>query len=204
MKIRIDRLNCSSRNPLPLSAAHTCDENQKPLRNRVRRRQAFLLSIEDTIAWHGVVALLIEFSPNGKVSLSADGDGIILDVGDRKCELTRAEAAALTDAIEDVLTRRREFLQTVGEFRDDGSYVVSRRRAESAGNRKVFRGFDELRRLYERLPERFTATDVGRSGITGSRRHMIVQHLCEHPAFECSIDQRNPLTGHKAAVAESD
>lgn len=88
-------------------------------------------------------------------------------------------------------------MRTAGRHREDGSYVVSRRAADSAGNRKVFRRFDELRRLYERLPGTFTAADVGRSGITGSRRHMVVQHLCEHPSFDCEVAARNPLTGRK-------
>lgn len=51
--------------------------------------------------------------------------------------------------------------------------------------------------MYERLPAEFTADDVGRTGITGSRRHMMVRHFAEHPAFECSITRRNPLTARK-------
>jgi hypothetical protein len=48
----------------------------------------------------------------------------------------------------------------VGVHRDDGSYVVERRGADSAGHRKVFGGFDEFRRLFDRLPVEFTAEDV--------------------------------------------
>ncbi len=61
----------------------------------------------------------------------------------------------------------------------------------------MFTSFDELRRLYDRLPTNFTAEDIGRTGITGSRRHMIIRHFGEHPAFDCRISSRNPLTGEK-------
>ena len=56
---------------------------------------------------------------------------------------------------------------------------------------------DELRRLYERLPEAFDAEDIGRTGITGSRRHMIVRHVVEHPAFDCEMASRKPLRAEK-------
>ncbi|WP_129117067.1 DUF7528 family protein [Halegenticoccus tardaugens] len=111
--------------------------------------------------------------------------------------MSRADAADLQDAIGAALTEKREFFRTAGEHRDDGSYVVSRRGAESTGNAKVFAGFDALRRLFDRLPEEFTAEDVGRTGITGSRRHMLIRHFGEHPAFDCEISSRNPLTGRK-------
>lgn len=113
--------------------------------------------------------------------------------------MSRAQARELQDAIADALTERREFFRTVGEHREDGSYVVARRGADSSGNSKVFETFHALERLFARLPDRFTADDVGRTGITGSRRHMLVRHFAEHPAFPCSIDRRNPLT-----VAKSD
>lgn len=74
---------------------------------------------------------------------------------------------------------------------------MSRRGADSAGNAKVFHSFDEVRRLYGRLPAEFTAADVERTGITGSRRHMLVRHFAEHPAFDCRITSRNPLTARK-------
>nr|WP_321112353.1 hypothetical protein [Halorussus salinisoli] len=88
-------------------------------------------------------------------------------------------------------------MRTVGSHREDGSYVVSRRRAESAGHRKVFESFAELRRLYDRLPGEFTAADVERTGLTGGRRHMLVHHLAEHPAFDCELAKRQPLTARK-------
>nr|WP_233752290.1 MULTISPECIES: hypothetical protein [Halostella] len=77
---------------------------------------------------------------------------------------------------------------------------MTRRGADSAGNSKVFESFDAVRRLYERLPETFSAEDVERTGITGSRRHMMVRHFAEHPAFDCAIDRRSPLTATKAVA----
>ena len=82
-------------------------------------------------------------------------------------------------------------------YREDGSYVVSRRGADSAGNAKVFESFEHLRRLYGRLPDEFAAEDVGRAAITGSRRHMLVRHFAEHPEFDCTIASRNPLAVEK-------
>ncbi|MFB6127033.1 MAG: hypothetical protein ABEJ79_07060 [Halolamina sp.] len=136
------------------------------------------------------------------MAVSTDGDAIIVSVGDDRCELSRADAAELKAAIGDALTEKREFFRTAGEYREDGSYVVSRRGAESTGNAKVFDSFEAVARLYDRLPAEFTAEDVGRTGITGSRRHMLVRHFSEHPAFDCDIDRRNPLTGRKNSPGE--
>ncbi len=129
--------------------------------------------------------------------MTSDDESILLRIGDRTCELSRADAAELQDSIGTALTEKREFFRTAGEHRDDGSYVVSRRSAESAGNAKVFESFESLRRLYDRLPREFTAEDVGRTGITGSRRHMLIRHFGEHPAFDCRITRRNPLTAER-------
>jgi hypothetical protein len=101
------------------------------------------------------------------------------------------------------LTEKREFFRTAGEYREDGSYVVSRRGADSTGNAKVFESFEALRRLYGRLPDEFDADDVGRTGITGSRRHMVIRHFCEHPAFDCDIERRNPLRAKKREQSSS-
>ncbi|MFC7129775.1 DUF7528 family protein [Haloferax chudinovii] len=131
------------------------------------------------------------------MSVESDDETIVVSFGDQSCELSRDAAADLQEAIGSALTEKREFFRTAGEYRRDGSYVVSRRGADSTGNAKVFTSFDELRRLYDRLPERFTAEDIGRTGITGSRRHMILRHVGEHPAFDCRIASRNPLTGEK-------
>lgn len=111
--------------------------------------------------------------------------------------MSRTAASRLADAIDEELESREEFFRTAGEYRADGSYVVSRRGADSAGNEKVFDSFDRLERLYERLPEEFDANDVGRTGITGSRRHMVIRHFAEHPAFDCRTVSRNPLRVRK-------
>lgn len=112
-------------------------------------------------------------------------------------ELTRSEAQALQDELSDALTETREFLRTVGEHREDGKYVVSRRNATSAGHSKVFESFRELERLFERLSTEFTAENVGRTGLTGGRRHLLVHHLAEHPAFDCTLVKHQPLTVRK-------
>lgn len=75
--------------------------------------------------------------------------------------------------------------------------MVSRRGADSDGHSKVFDRFDQLERIYDRLPERFTAEEVGRTGLTGGRRHMLVHHFVEHPAFDCELASRQPLTAAK-------
>jgi hypothetical protein len=138
------------------------------------------------------------------VSVTTDDESILVQFGDSTCELSRGDAADLQEALGDALTEKREFFRTAGEYREDGSYVVSRRGADSAGNEKVFRSFDELRRLYERLPSTVSADDVGRTGITGSRRHMLIRHFAEHPAFDCQITSRNPLTVNKRPGAAAD
>ncbi|MFC4359020.1 hypothetical protein ACFO0N_13810 [Halobium salinum] len=131
------------------------------------------------------------------MTCSADGAEFRLSLGREEHTLSRAGAVALRDALGDALTRRETYFRTVGEHREDGSYVVSRRGADSAGHSKVFRSFEELERLYERLPATFTANEVGRSGLTGGRRHMLVRHLAEHPAFDCGLTSQQPLTARK-------
>ncbi|WP_227354621.1 DUF7528 family protein [Haladaptatus salinisoli] len=126
-----------------------------------------------------------------------DGESIVLDIDGQSYELSREAATDLQDAVGDALTERREFFRTAGTFREDGSYEVSRRSADSAGNAKVFQSFDAMARLFDRLPDEFTAEDVGRTGITGSRRHLLVRHFAEHPDFACRIGSRNPLTARK-------
>lgn len=118
--------------------------------------------------------------------------------------VTRDNARELRDQLTAALTERREFLHTAGHHREDGNYVVSRRHAESAGHAKVFDSFRELVRLYERLPDRFTATDVGRTGLTGGRRHLLVRHFDEHPAFDCALVSRQPLTVEKCDQPSSE
>ncbi|WP_244509991.1 DUF7528 family protein [Halogranum gelatinilyticum] len=103
----------------------------------------------------------------------------------------------MRDQLGEALSQRQEFFRTAGEHREDGSYVVSRRGATSAGHSKVFESFEELERLYGRLPDEFAAADVGRTGLTGGRRHLLVRHLAEHPAFDCELVSRQPLTARK-------
>ncbi|WP_137287624.1 DUF7528 family protein [Halorussus salinisoli] len=117
--------------------------------------------------------------------------------------MSRDEATDLQEAVGDALTQRREFFRTAGVHREDGTYEVARRGADSSGNSKVFESFEVLRRMFDRLPGEFTADDVGRTGITGSRRHMLVRHFAEHPAFDCGITRRNPLTAEKTNEEQS-
>lgn len=111
--------------------------------------------------------------------------------------MSRETAAELRDAVGDALTRREEFFRTACEHREDGSFVVERRGANTTGNSTVFDSFEDARRLFERLPESFTVDDISSAGITGSRRHMLVRHFAEHPAFACSLASRNPLEAEK-------
>lgn len=113
--------------------------------------------------------------------------------------LSRDAAASLRAALDRALDRREEFLHTAGEYRPDGTYAVCRRGADSPGHAKVFDSFDALRRLYDRLPAEFDAEDLGRPGLTGGRRHLVVRHLCEHPGFDARLVSRQPLTGGKAS-----
>ncbi len=61
----------------------------------------------------------------------------------------------------------------------------------------MFERVEALERLYDRLPDSFTAEDVGRTGLTGGRRHMLVWHFAEHPGFDCELVSRQPLTVEK-------
>jgi hypothetical protein len=107
----------------------------------------------------------------------------------------------LRDDLTAALTGCREFVRTAGEHRPDGSYVVSRRGADSAGNAKQFRDFRTITALYERLPEQFDASAVGVAAgddaVSGSRRHLLVRHFAEHPAFDCELVAEQPLTAEK-------
>ena len=153
-----------------------------------------------------MIPLLIAFFSGDETDVSATSDDrqVVVTVDGTDHVLDRDDAARLQQAIGDALTERKEFFRTAGEHREDGSYEVSRRGADSAGNAKVFRDFDQLRRLYDRLPAEFDADDVGRTGITGSRRHMIVRHLAEHPAFDCELASRKPLRARKSADGAAD
>lgn len=150
------------------------------------------------MVWNGVHTLRIEFfSGEPEVSTDESSERILITVDGEQVELSRDAAVSLQERIGDALVTDREFFRTAGRHREDGSYEVRRRGADSAGNAKVFRDFSAVRRLYDRLPESFSAEDVGRTGITGSRRHMLVRHFAEHPAFDCEIDTRSPLRATK-------
>lgn len=125
------------------------------------------------------------------------GSTVSVTVAGATYDLDREEALALRDRLTDALAERREFVHTVGIHRADGRYEVARKRATSSGNAKVFESFGALERLFEDLPCEFTAADVERAGVSGSRRHMLVRHLAEHPAFPCELTSRQPL---RAAV----
>ena len=122
---------------------------------------------------------------------------MLLRLGDETHVLSHATARRLRERLGDALVRREEFLHTAGEHRPDGSYVVARRRADSAGNRKVFESVRALERLWERLPPAFTADALGRTGLSGGRRPRVRRHLVEHPAFDCSLVSEQPLTARK-------
>lgn len=131
---------------------------------------------------------------------TADERSLVVTLGGETHVLTREEAVQLRDDLTETLTERQEFLRTACEYREDGSYVVERRHAESSGHQKVFDSFDELKRLYNRLPNEFTADTVGTSGLTGARRHLLVRHFVEHASFECELINRQPLTVAKNVV----
>jgi len=131
------------------------------------------------------------------VDVDAAAGEVYLQLGDETHVLSHAEARRLRTRLGDALVHREEFLHTAGEHRPDGSYVVARRRADSAGNRKVFESLHALERLWERLPVEFTADDLGRTGLSGGRRHMVLRHLVEHPAFDCELVSEQPLTARK-------
>jgi hypothetical protein len=131
--------------------------------------------------------------------VESDRGAPVLHLGEEAHVLSRAEASRLRAALGEALADRTEFVHTTGEHRPDGSYVVARRGADSAGNRKVFGSIEALERLFRDLPERFTAADLGRTGLTGGRRHMVLRHLTEHPGFECELTSRQPLTARKGA-----
>lgn len=132
------------------------------------------------------------------LSVSGVDDGVVVTVGDATVTLDRADAAALRAAVGEAVAGRRTFLRTAREHRADGTYAVFRRGADEPA--KVFDDRASLAALYERLPERFDATAVAAHAageVSGSRRHLLVRHLAEHPAFDCALVCRNPLTAEK-------
>jgi len=142
----------------------------------------------DYVVCCGARLLLIAKFSGSTVSVTVDGT---------RYDLTREEAEALRDRLADALTGRYQFVHTAGTYRADGSYEVARRRVESSGHAKVFDSFGALERLFEDLPREFAAEDVEHAGVSGSRRHMLVHHFAEHPAFPCELARRQPLTARK-------
>jgi hypothetical protein len=122
---------------------------------------------------------------------------VLLQLSGNTHVLSANEARDLRAALDDALYQTEAFTHTGYEHRPDGSYVVTRRRADSSGHRKVFDSFSALRDLYDRLSCEFTAEDVGHTGLTGGRRHMLVHHFDEHPDFDCTLVCRQPLTARK-------
>ncbi|MFP8956840.1 hypothetical protein ACLI4Y_08930 [Natrialbaceae archaeon A-CW3] len=120
--------------------------------------------------------------------------------------MTIGDATRLREQLTDALERTEEFTHTTATHRGDGSYVVARRGATSSGHRKVFDSFESVARLFQELPTTFTVEDVEdveQTGLTGSRRHVLLWHLLEHPAFACELVRRQPLTGRKTMINES-
>jgi hypothetical protein len=150
---------------------------------------------------HGVPALLVEKFSGDEVSVRERSEGVAVSLSGHTHELTREAAVSLRRALGESLADRREFVHTVGTHRADGTYAVSRRGADSAGHRKVFEDFDQLRDVYESLPTEFTASDVDAPGVTGGRRHLVVRHVAEHPEFGCALVSRQPLTVEKRGDA---
>lgn len=167
-------------------------------------RRLIALRRLDPSVCHGVPTLLVAFSESSDhVTVKTDGGQILVQVDGKTHALTRESAMQLRDAVGDALTNRQEFLRTAGEHREDGSYVVERRGADSTGNSALFESFDAACRLFERLPDAFTADDLGSAGYTGSRRHMLVRHFAEHPAFPCELASRNPLRAEKQSSEQA-
>lgn len=137
------------------------------------------------------------FSGESDLAVNREQDSLRVQLNGSSHELSEVAAVRLRKALGEALSERREFVRTVGITRADGSYVVRRRAAESSGNAHVFESMTRLQALSEDLPDTFEAKDIGSAGLTGSRRHMILWHLVEHPAFDCTLTSRNPLQARK-------
>ena len=72
------------------------------------------------------------------MTVAATGEGVEVSVDGAAVELSRSDADDLREAIGRALADRTAFRNTVARRRPDGSYVVARRGADSAGNRVVF------------------------------------------------------------------
>lgn len=149
------------------------------------------------MVWHGVISLRVEFSTVSDSTDAESVDDIQVTIDGHTIELTRSEATALRSELAAAITDHVSFLRTEGVHRSDGRYEVRRRTADSTGNSTIFEAFTELRSQYRSLPTTFGAADIEAFGVTGSRRHMVVWHFIEHPAFTCRLQSRNPLRATK-------
>jgi hypothetical protein len=129
---------------------------------------------------------------------AADGDGVVVSIDGTTHRLDATAAVRLRESLGEALVRDRSFLRTACERRADGRYVVRRRSADSDGHSKVFESRAAAFELFEDLPAEFVADDVGRAGISGNRRHLLVHHFAEHPDFPCELVSKQPLTARKA------
>lgn len=136
-------------------------------------------------------------SATDDVGAVADGDGVLLSVDGTTHRLDATAAASLRESLGEALSRERSFLHTACEHRVDGQYAVRRRGADSDGHSKVFESRAVAFDLFEDLPTEFVAEDVGRVGISGNRRHLLVHHFAEHPEFPCELVSKQPLTARK-------
>lgn len=132
-------------------------------------------------------------------SVVGDDGTVRLTIDGETHALSREEALALRAAIGDALEWRRDLIRTVGHYRRDGTYAVARRCADTPGNEQVFDSLSALQDLFAAMPTEFGAADVGDEGPTGSRRHLVVRHLAEHPAFDCRLVSERPLRAEKGA-----
>jgi hypothetical protein len=130
-------------------------------------------------------------------TVASDGDDVVVTLDGTTHRLDAAAAARLRESLGDAIARERTFLRTACRRRADGRYVVRRRGADSDGHSKVFESRAAAVALFEDLPDEFVAADVGRAGISGNRRHLLVHHFAEHPGFACELVSRQPLTARK-------
>lgn len=68
----------------------------------------------------------------------------------------------------------------------------------------MFDSFGACRERYDSLPDEFTAEDLSAPDLSGGRRHMLAWHYVEHPAFDCELASRQPLTVRKRGDPAAD
>ena len=180
-------------------------------------RKVFVIVLSHFGRCHGVLSLLIEkfvgeSERNGLLAETAAtvtvstahgpyGRMVSLRTADGEVTGTIESAREWYDQLETVLTEEYEFVHTAGTHRPDGRYVLERTGADSAGNRKVFDSIEALWALFERVPTTFTADDLGGDGLSGSRRHAVLWHFVEHPAFPCRLESKQPLSAKKCTTS---